>query len=143
MVSGVILSRHALAFLPITEGRSFARNLHMISAYWGFALLSIHIGFHWSMIMGMVKKHWKKAPAVPVWILWGAAFLTAVYGAYASWKRGIWEYMFLKNQFAFFDFDEPLAIFLTDYIAVLALFVWCGHYASKWAKIWKKKQSLK
>lgn len=142
MVSGVILSRHALAFLPITEGRSFARNLHMISAYWGFALLSIHIGFHWSMIMGMVKKHWKKAPAVPVWILWGAAFLTAVYGAYASWKRGIWEYMFLKNQFVFFDFDEPLAIFLADYIAVLALFVWCGHYASKWAKIRKKKQLL-
>ena len=142
MVSGVILSRHALAFLPITGGRSFARNLHMLSAYWGFALLSIHIGFHWSMIMGMVKKHWKKAPAVPVWILRGAALLTAVYGAYASWKRGIWEYMFLKNQFAFFDFDEPLAIFLTDYIAVLALFVWCGHYASKWAKIWKKKQPL-
>lgn len=92
--------------------------------------------------MGMIKKHWKKASAVPVWILRGSAFLTAAYGAYASWKRGVWEYMFLKNQFVFFDFDEPLAIFLADYIAVLALFVWCGHYASKWAKIRKKKQLL-
>ena len=142
MVSGVILSRHALAFLPITGGRSFARNLHMLSAYWGFALLSLHLGFHWSMIMGMVKKHWKKMPAVPVWILRAAAFLTAVYGAYASWKRGIWEYMFFKNQFVFFDFDEPLAIFLADYIAALSLFVWCGHYISKLAKIRKKKQPL-
>ena len=143
LVSGVILSRHALAFLPITGGRSFARNLHMVSAYWGFVFLSLHLGFHWSMIMGMVKKHLKKMPAVPVWILQGAAFLTAVYGTYAFVKRGIWEYMFLKNRFAFFDFDEPLVFFLADYIAVLALFVWCGHYVSKWAKIQKKKLSLR
>lgn len=142
LVSGVILSRYALAFLPITGGRSFARNLHMVSAYWGFVFLSLHLGFHWSMIMGIVKKHLKKMPAVPVWILRGTAFLAAVYGAYASRKRGVWEYMFLKNQFAFFDFDEPLAFFLADYIAVLALFVWCGHYLSKWAKIQKKKPSL-
>lgn len=142
LVSGVILSRHALAFLPIAGGRSFARNLHMVSAYWGFVFLSLHLGFHWSMIMGMMKKHLKKMPAVPVWTLRAAAFLTAVYGAYASWKRGIWEYMLFKNQFVFFDFDEPLAIFLADYIAVLSLFVWCGHYISKWAKIRKKKQPL-
>lgn len=142
MVSGVILSRHALAFLPITGGRSFARNLHMLSAYWGFVLFSLHLGFHWCMVTGIVKKHLEKAPAIPVWILRGIAFLTAVYGAYASWKRGIWEYMFLKNQFVFFDFEEPLAFFIADYIAVLALFVWCGHYLSKWAKTRKKKISL-
>ena len=35
MISGIILSRHALSFLPIKGGRSFARNLHMVSAYWG------------------------------------------------------------------------------------------------------------
>lgn len=142
MVSGVILSRHALAFLPITGGRSFARNLHMVSAYWGFVLLSLHLGFHWSMVMGLAKKHLKQMPAVLVWTLRGAAFLIAVYGAYASMKRGIWEYMFLKNQFAFFNFDELLVFFLADYIAILVLFVWCGHYISKWVKIKKKKLSL-
>lgn len=134
LASGVILSRHALAFLPITGGRSLARNLHMLSAYWGFALLSLHLGIHWGMIMGMVKKHLKKTAALPVWAWRGAAFLTAVYGAYAFVKRGIWEYMVLKNQFVFFDFDEPLIFFIADYIAVLALFIWCGHYLSKWAK---------
>lgn len=50
MVSGTILSRHALSFLPISGGRSFARKLHMLSAYWGFVLMSLHLGFHWSMI---------------------------------------------------------------------------------------------
>ena len=142
LVSGVILSRHALAFWPIAGGRSFARSLHMVSAYWGFVFLSLHLGFHWSMIMGIVKKHLKRMSVVPIWIWRGAAFLTAVYGVYAFVKRGIGEYMVLKNQFVFFDFDEPLAFFLVDYLAVLAFFVWCGHYLAKWAKIQKKNLSL-
>lgn len=142
-LSGVILSRHALAFLPITGGRSFARKLHMVSAYWGLVFLSLHLGLHWNMVMGMVKKHLKKTPIVHRWILPTAAFLAAAYGVYAFVKRGIGEYMILKSQFVFFDFDEPLAFFLADYIAVLALFVWCGHVLSKWAKLQKKKTSLR
>ena len=69
MVSGIILSRHALSFLPIKGGRSFARNLHMISAYWGFVLMSVHLGFHWSMMMGMAKKFFPKPSAVRKWVL--------------------------------------------------------------------------
>jgi peptidoglycan/LPS O-acetylase OafA/YrhL len=29
--------------------------------------------------------------------------------------------------FAFFDFDEPMAFFFADYIAVMILFVWAGY----------------
>lgn len=32
MISGIILSRHALDFLPITGGQSWARTLHMLSS---------------------------------------------------------------------------------------------------------------
>lgn len=46
MYSGVILSEHALSFLPIKGGRAFAREVHMISAYWGFVLMSLHFGLH-------------------------------------------------------------------------------------------------
>ena len=56
MVSGIILSRHALSFLPISGGRSFARSLHMVSAYWGFVWMSLHLGLHWSMMMAMARK---------------------------------------------------------------------------------------
>ena len=43
MVSGVMLSNHVFAFLPISGGMSFARLLHMASAYWGFVLMSLHL----------------------------------------------------------------------------------------------------
>lgn len=50
MVSGMMMSGH------IYEGQGTARTLHHVSAYWGFVLMSLHIGLHWGIIMGMVKK---------------------------------------------------------------------------------------
>lgn len=62
MYSGVVLSEHALSFLPIKGGQAFAREVHMIAAYWGFVLMSLHLGLHWSMMMGMAKQRIKNFP---------------------------------------------------------------------------------
>lgn len=134
MVSGIILSRHALSFLPIQGGRSFARNLHMVCAYGGFVLMSLHLGFHWSMMMGMAERHLKQASQTRKWILRGFALVIAGYGIVAFIKRDIGSYMLLKNQFVFFDFDEPLILFVLDYIAAMGLFVFVGHYLSEGLK---------
>lgn len=101
MLSGVILSRHALSFLPIKGGRSFARNLHMISAYWGFVLMSVHLGFHWSMMTGMVKKLFPKSSPVQKWAGRILALIMAGYGIYAFVKRDIGDYMMLRSHFVF------------------------------------------
>lgn len=128
MVSGIILSRHALSFLPIKGGRSFARNLHMLSAYWGFVLMSVHLGFHWSMMMGMAKKFSPKPSAVRKWVLRILALVIAGYGVYAFIRRDIGIYMLLRSHFVFFDYEEPLVFFYLDYIAVMGLFIWIGNY---------------
>ena len=130
MVSGIILSRDAFSFLSITSGQSWARTLHLLSAYWGFVFLSLHLGLHWNMMMGMAKRLFQKPSAIRAWIVRGIGFLIACYGVYAFIKREIGNYMFLKTQFVFFNFDEPLIFFLLDYIAVLGLFVFVGHYLS-------------
>ena len=131
MYSGVILSEHALSFLPIKGGRAFAREVHMLSSYWGFVLMSLHLGLHWSIMMGMAKRFVKKLPTAGKWLLRGIAAFIAGYGVYAFIQREIGRYMLLKNHFAFFDFEEPLIFFLVDYVAVMALFVWVSHYFSK------------
>ena len=56
MVSGIILSREVFAFLPISGGIALARPLHVLSAFWGFVLMALHLGQHWNMILGMVRK---------------------------------------------------------------------------------------
>ena len=140
MASGIILSRHALSFLPINGGRSFARSLHMFSAYWGFVWMSLHLGHHWSMMLAMARKAFPKESAGRTWALRIVAIVIAVYGIYAFVKRDIAGYMFLRIQFVFFDFEEPLIFFLLDYLAVMGLFVFIGHYLAESLKRCSRKR---
>ena len=75
----------------------------------------------------MVRK-----PSVPrAWALRIAGGVIAVYRAYAFAKRDVGRYMTLRDQFVFFDFSEPLILFLLDYMAIMGLFVFTGHYLAK------------
>ncbi len=141
MVSGVALSRYALDFLPVAGGLSWARTLHMLSAYWGFIFISLHIGLHWSIMMNMAKRLLRKPSAVRSWLVRIIGFLIAVYGIYAFIKREIGSYMLLRSHFVFFDFDEPLFFFMLDYIAVMCLFALIGHYLTEGFKSVGKKKT--
>lgn len=56
MVSGIILSREVFAFLPISGGTAFARQVHILAAFWGFVLMALHLGLHWNMVLGLVRR---------------------------------------------------------------------------------------
>ena len=126
------LSRYTLPFLPVAGWQAWARTLHMLSAYWGFVVISLHLGLHWSVMLGMARRILpsRLRPRTVRTV----GLLIAGYGMYAFVKREIGSYMFLKTQFVFFDFDEPVALFLLDYMAVMVLFVCIGHYLSGWLK---------
>lgn len=126
MASGILLSRHIFSFLKIRGLTSLARNLHMICAYWGFVLMSVHLGLHWSMMVGIAGKRAGKPSAKRRWIARTAAMAVAVYGAYAFVKRGIADYMLMRVHFVFFDYEEPVLLFLLDYLAAMGLFVFIG-----------------
>ena len=128
MFSGMVLSRHALSFVRIRGLSGTARTLHLLGSYWGFVWMSLHLGYHWSMMMGMARRMTKKASPARTWVLRVIALAIALYGVYAFVKRDVASYMFLVNQFVFFDFEEPLILFLLDYMAVMGLFVFAGHY---------------
>ena len=129
-ISGIVMSRQVFSFLNIQQGASLARIVHLLGAYWGFVLMSIHIGLHWNTMLGHMKKTMKESK----WIHFAARFLCigiSVYGIYAFITRQISDYMLLKTQFAFFDFNEPIMRFLMDYVAMIVLFATLGYYLSK------------
>lgn len=82
-------------------------------------------------MLAMARKTFSKVPFKQVIILREIAIVIAIYGVNAFVKRDIWNYMILKNHFAFFDFTEPVIFFLLDYLAVMAMFVFVGHYTGK------------
>ena len=56
MYSGIAMSRYLFDFLPSMGGMSLARRLHILGAYWGYILMSLHLGLHWNMILAMFRK---------------------------------------------------------------------------------------
>ena len=128
-ISGVILSRYLFASLNL-GGAYLARTVHMLCGYWNFVLLSLHLGIHWAMMIGMVSRKMPKNKPYWKWIARGIGVLVAAYGVYAFIARQMAEYLFGITQFIFFDEDEPIVLFLLDYIAMMELFVLVGHYVT-------------
>ena len=132
-VSGIVLSRHIFAGLPIQGPMATARTMHLAASYWGFVLMSIHLGFHWSMVLGLFRRlcNRKKTPAAFVWLMCFIAIFIAGYGAYCFHKENILSYMFLKQEFVFFDFEQSAVSVFAGYITMMGLWVFIGFYTVK------------
>lgn len=107
MISGIVLSRHVFAFLPRHGGYELAQQVHILCAYWGFVCMSLHLGFHWSMMLAMARKHLQPS-SMRIWSLRLIGWLWAVYGAFAFRRRGVSLYLLLRSHFVFYDYSEPV-----------------------------------
>ncbi len=130
--SGIVMSRHVFAFLPINSGMALAREMHLVGSYWGFVLMSLNLGLHWNMILGMFCKltGGKKMPVL-AGILRLLGLAIAGYGAYCFIDADIFSYMFFQNEFAFFDFEKKAVWVFSEYIAMMGLWVFVGYYIAK------------
>lgn len=131
--SGIVMSRHVFAALPINGPMATARTMHLAASYWGFVLMSVHLGLHWSMVIGAIKSTMKRKdlPSLFRWCSRLFALLAAGYGLYCFHKANILSYMFLKNQFVFFDFEQPAYLVFAEYAAMMGFFVFAAYYIAK------------
>lgn len=140
--SGIIMSRYVFSFVSVTGQMALARRMHMAASYWGFVLMSVHLGFHWGMVVGIAGKmvRGRKLPKSILWILRAIVAIIAVYGAACFYKADIVSYLFLKNEFAFFDFGKTVASVFSEYIAMMGLWVFVGYYFIKGMR-WKHEKN--
>ncbi|MBU5626109.1 DUF4405 domain-containing protein [Oscillibacter sp. MSJ-2] len=140
MASGMVMSRYVFDFLPIQGGMVLAREVHMVCGYWGFILLSAHLGLHWGMVLGLVRKRAGITGRSPVRtaILRLLAAGIAGYGIFAFCKHQMANYLFLRSTFVFFDFEQPPAAFFSEHLAMMGLWTALGHYLSRAALAWTK-----
>ena len=136
MISGIMLSRHVFAFLPIDGGMSFARLLHMVAAYWGFVLMALHLGLHWNMVLGRLGRGLRIIQSSRIKNITAktVGIIIAFYGIYVFVRRDLLTYMFLRTQFVFMDFGESVFLFYLDYLAMMGCFIFIAYYLSKWLK---------
>ena len=117
-ISGILMSKYVLKEVTISGASSALRTIHMALAYWGFIMMSFHLGLHIRVISAKIKIHMNKVVRTAVTVLF---LLIAAYGVYAFINRGIGDYLLMKVMFAFFDFGESRFRFLLDYAAVMVL----------------------
>ena len=134
MISGILLSNYIFKFLNIEGIANIARNVHIFCAYWGFILMSIHLGIHWNSIIKMIGKSFPSPSALQKLSAQILAVIVTIYGVYSFKKRNIGKYMFMKMHFVFFDYQESMLFFILDYIAIMVLFIFVGHYFCKGLK---------
>lgn len=86
------------------------------------------------MMLAMVRKHLPSSPP-RTWSLRLIGWFWAAYGAFAFRRRGVSLYLLLRSHFIFYDYTEPVLIFLIDYLSVMVMFVLIGYLISmllKW-----------
>lgn len=133
LYSGIAMSRHVFAFLPIRGGMALARRLHILGSYWGYLLMSLHLGLHWGMVLNLVRK--KRIPQRKHQAAGLAISLPiAAYGIYVFIKRDFPTYLFLRSEFVYLDYGEPKLLFLLDYLAMMGLCIFMVHFIGKLVK---------
>lgn len=142
--SGIVMSRYVFSSLSSGDGMALARRLHILGAYWGFLLMSLHLGLHWNMILGIVRKaaRMKRHSKVRSIISFVIALVIAGYGVRALIGRDFVTYLFLRSEFVFLDYSEPKILFYMDYLALMGLCIFVAHYSVKLIQKCKKRMEV-
>ncbi len=133
--SGIVMSGmsgYVFEFLHFSGDMELYKKMHMLGAYWGFILMSFHLGQHWGYMVGTVRNYFPFGKSKrTVWILKGTVFFIIVYGLAAFFRQNMTGYLFLKTAAIYFDGRKAHISYLWDCIAIIVLFAALGHYLRK------------
>lgn len=133
MVSGILTSRHIFV---IGNGSAIelGRHLHLVATAWGFILMSVHLGLHWSIFSVIAKKiqtgqKTKKAIHIICRVL---VIALCAYGLYQFIDRRFWEELFhLIDYQKEYDYSKSLFTYFAQTAALSVFFIAIAHYTKK------------
>lgn len=120
VASAVVLSRHALAFLPVEGGSSWARQVHLLCSHWMFVFAFAHAGLQFRGVVARAP-HGRELPASARWAIRIVVAVIAVFGAISFVQLNIAGYLFGQVAFAFADPSVPLALAAARWASIAVL----------------------
>lgn len=133
-VGGMMNSRSVLALLELKGGMQY-REWHTFAAYWGLALVGIHIGMHWAMISGLICKMTGNTLSHHFWrtVLRATALGVVICGVWASFDREMGSKLFMGFGFDYWDQERPASLFYGSAFCIMGLYVFVTHSAMRLA----------
>ena len=123
-VCGMAMSAHAVPFLYGLLPVSFARQMHLSLSHWSFVLMGLHIGAHLPVMTSKLPDKKRKALSA-VFCAVGAT------GLFFFIKNGIYNYLFFRAAFAFFDYEKAAVFVFAENILILLFFAFIGMQACR------------
>ena len=131
-VTGLLISQTVFSSFSLS-GNLLTHELHILSAYFSFILISIHLGFHWNVLSGKLR-HWLRIERTDFgYILLSrtASLLTIGYGIYASFTRQIGSKLLLKHGFIDWSAEPSLVGFIFDYMSIMGCYIAITYYLTQ------------
>ncbi|UGS41906.1 DUF4405 domain-containing protein [Pseudocitrobacter corydidari] len=143
IVSGIMLSRHILLGLPFHNPANWVRKVHMTSVHWGMLILALHIGLHWKMLATFFCRvlNISGNSHVANIITPGVFSLIALVGLYELLSTDYLDYLLIKVDFSFFDYDESALLFYFRNLAMIVLFALMTRFLL-WLFIFRKCKAM-
>lgn len=132
MVSGMIISQDLFVFLHLGGGMA-VRQLHTSVAWWGLVLMSIHVGFHWEMVMNLCRRAFSiAAPGKKrSFVLRSAAFFIAAAGLWSSFDQSLWLRLTGQFTFGYWDFEHYAFGFFAELLSIMGLYTNFAYWGLK------------
>ena len=128
IISGVLI-------LPdVLIGYEVNVKIHLLTSAWTFILMSVHLGLHWSVFVGMASKANmpQGTKIVLKWIFQVVLCVILLYGVHVFVERRFWEEMFLLIDYQkAYDHSKSPVAYIAESIALSAVFVSMTHYAKQ------------
>ena len=142
IVSSVLISSTVVAWMNVS-GAMAGRTIHLIATSWTFILMSVHLGLHWAVFVGMTKriKMPELAATIIKWILRVVVLAVGIYGIVVFVQRAFYEELFLLTEFKQFNYDISAFAYLLQTLAMSATFVSASYYLKKLGLFIKKRRN--
>lgn len=143
MFSGILISQHIFV---IGGGSTIelGRCLHLVTTAWGFILISLHVGLHWSFVVGMVKNinAGEKTKRIFRIIFHGLVIVLCIYGMYLFAERQFWEELFhLIDYQKEYDYAKSVVAYFAESTVLSVPFIAAAYYVKKLLSVKGERKS--
>lgn len=125
---GATMSRTWFAFMGFKSSLTI-RQIHTSAAYWMLILIGVHIGIHWTRVLGMLKKfiYFSQKSKGFQYLLKVLEVFIIVVGIFAFSDREVSARLFMMYAFDFWNPELPFIRVLFSYLAITGFFAIVMH----------------
>jgi Domain of unknown function (DUF4405) len=132
LATSIAISQTIFSFLPLNS-TFIMRQVHTLAANGAIVIAGLHLGLHWTMLMGLVQSKFNIATETKsfTYALRGLAFVVATGGIYSFFEQDVGSKLLMQQNFEFGDLQTPVLTLLLQYISIVGFFSCLAHYTSK------------